>query len=409
MSSLSYDSLAELVSRLLAATRSFAYTANFSLEGNQLSPPAIAEELRAREVLPLEVEGQGRFGEALLASIPLEDRARRTTTWEAARLAGTRTVQVKFRSVDAQGRAHWLHEEAILEHGTIVGVFSVLPVAGEAMLQLAEAPPAPRPRLLKRATTAVRISELEEGLTQNQFTLAYQFQLQPKQHLISGAEVFVRWRHPELGLLFPSRFLPQAEESGFIHQLGQWMVKTACSQQDAWEQAGYSIPLSLNLSSRQVLQPDFAAQLPGEKLRFELTEATLLQQGEQLRGGLKSLHECGFTLGLDNMGLAPLTTEILAQYPITYLKIARSLVQNLETPECLQKALRVIALGDSLGLEVIADGVETNQQAQQLQDSGCSTLQGYLYSRPISAEAMDEVFSSGSYRLPLLAPRKVAA
>ena len=397
MTSLSTERLAELLSRLLSATRSFAYTAHYIAEAKKVSAPAIAEEERAREILPL-LE-QSHYGEALLASIPLEDRARRALVWEAALTEGARHVQARFRSLDAQGRTHWLHEEATIENGSIVGIFSILPAADEAPLMVEEAPTAARPRILKRANAAVRASEFEEALARDQFTLAYQLQIQPQQHLLCGAEVFVRWRHPEQGLLFPSRFLPQAEESGFIHILGQWMVEAAYRQQCAWEHAGYLVPLSLNLAGRQILHPGFAESLPVGKLRFELTEAALLQHGELLLPGIKALVEHGFTLGLDNAGVGGLTAEILERYPIHYIKVARSLVQNLETEESAQKASRVIALGNALRLEVIADGVETPQQAQQLQESGCSVLQGYLYSRPLSAEALEDVFRSGNYHL----------
>jgi EAL domain-containing protein (putative c-di-GMP-specific phosphodiesterase class I) len=409
MSSLSSERLAELLSRLLTATRSFAYTAHYDPQTRQLTAPAISGEAQAQNLLKLAGTDAG-YGVALLAAMPPEDLMKREALFEAALASQQKVVQIRFRCRDAEGKTHWIHEEATVENGNIIGVLSVLPCVEkeeEAPFVLVEAAPAvfqPRPRLLKRAqaTASLPTSELEEGLVKEQFTLAYQFQIQPQQRRIVGAEVFIRWRHPEQGLLFPSRFLPQAEESGFIHLLGQWMVQSAHSQQCAWEQAGYEVPLSLNLTGRQVTYPNFARSLPQGKLRFELTEATLLKHEELLLNSLTSLAECGFTLGLDNAGLGELTEAHLRRFPLRYLKIARSLVQNLESEESLQRTKRLLALGCAHEIEIIADGVETPQQAQFLQEAGCHTLQGYLYSRPMGAEALADVFCSGGYHLPAM-------
>jgi EAL domain-containing protein (putative c-di-GMP-specific phosphodiesterase class I) len=401
MSFLSAERLGELLSRLLTATRSFAYTAHYDAAAKQLSSPAIADSVRAGELLPLGENDEQSFGQRFLAAIPEDERRRRQEIFDEAFAAQQRAVQVRFPCVDLSGKTHYIQEEATLEASNVIGIFAVLPVLEEAPL-LAE--PAPghttsRPRLMKRSGD-LTARDLEEGLSKQQFTLAYQFQLQPQRQRITGVEAFIRWRHPEQGLLFPSRFLALAEESGQIEALGLWMAETAYQQQREWQDHGYDIPLCLNIAGRQILQLGFAQKLPHGNFRFEVTENTLLQHGEALREGILALSKQGFPIGLDNVGTGHLTEATLKRFSLRYLKIARSLVQNLDVEESAQKVQWIIALGRAHGLEVTADGVETPKEAQQLLAAGCSALQGYLYSRPIGAEALEEILRSGNYLLP---------
>ena len=127
-----------------------------------------------------------------------------------------------------------------------------------------------------------------------------------------------------------------------------------------------------------------------------------------LKTGLCALAERGFQIGIDNAGLEPLDSALLTSLPLGYLKLARSLVQDLEAPESAQKAHRLLELGRTCKLTIIADGVETPQQAQWLQKEGCQLQQGYLYSRPLAAEALDEILRSGSYHLPESGYKKAA-
>ncbi|WP_309707391.1 EAL domain-containing protein [Armatimonas sp.] len=401
MSFLSAERLGELLGRLLTATRSFAYTAHYDAQARQLAPPTIADPRRACDLLPLDNPEQLSFGDRLLAAVPAEERQRRQDVFQDAFTSQQREVNVRFRCIDTSGKTYWIHEEATLESGNIIGVFAVLPVVEEAPL-LAEPAPGPistRPRLLKRSSD-LTASDLEAGLKKQQFILAYQFQLQPQQQRITGVEAFIRWRHPEQGLLFPSRFLSLAEESGLIEALGLWMAESAYHQQRVWQDSGYDIPLCLNIAGRQLLQTGFSQKLPAGNFRFELTENTLLQHGEALRESLLALSKRGFPIGLDNVGTGNITDATLMRFPLRYLKIARSLVQNLDVEESAEKVQWIIALGRAHGLEVTADGVETHQEAQQLLAAGCTALQGYLYSRPIGAEALEELLRSGNYLLP---------
>ncbi|MBB6053489.1 EAL domain-containing protein [Armatimonas rosea] len=387
----------ELVARLLHATRGIAYVAQLDRETGRLSDLAIAECARAQELLPL-APGSS-FGAALEAAIPPEDQQARLRAFQS----GRREVQTRVRCTDQEGTTHWLHEEAIVEGTHVVGVLSVLPTVPptiEPLVRPEPEPAAPRPRSLRTLAKPTTSGELERALDEKQFTLAYQFQLRPAERMLVGAEVFVRWRHPSQGLLFPGRFLQKAEESGLIIPLGTWVIEAAFAQQQAWLQRGYSIPLSINLAVNQVTSPHFAEQLPAAPLSLELPESALALHGKALVPHLTALKERDFTLGLDNAGLTPLPESLLEQLPLSYVKLSRTIVQDLDSPENQQRAEALAAQAREHNLQLVADGVETSAQATWLQERGYPVLQGYLYSRPLAAEALEEIIRSGSYQLP---------
>jgi EAL domain-containing protein (putative c-di-GMP-specific phosphodiesterase class I) len=387
----------ELVARLLHATRAIAYVAQLDPETGKLSGLALAEGVRAQELLALAPASS--VAAALDAAIPHDDQQARQRAFQS----GKREVQTRFRYTDHAGTAHWLHEEAIVEGQHVVGVLSVLPTPAqvtEPLLRPEPEPTSPRPRSLRTLTKPTTSGELERALDEKQFTLAYQFQLQPAQRTLVGAEVFVRWRHPSQGLLFPGRFLQKAEESGLIIPLGTWVIEAAVAQQQAWLQRGFRVPLSINLAVNQLTSPHFAEQLPSAPLSLELPESALALHGKALLPHLTALKERDFTLGLDNAGLTPLPTTLLEQLPLSYVKLSRTIVQELDSPENQQRAEALAAQARTHGLQLAADGVETSTQALWLQEHGYPILQGYLYSRPLAAEALEDIIRSGSYQLP---------
>lgn len=403
MSALTSERLSELLARLLQATRSFAYVAQLDDETGSLQGFSVAEPERVQSLLPL---APGRSFEESLA--PDDQHQRR----EAFR-TGERAVQTRFRCTDANGTVHWLHEEAIVEAGRVVGILSLLPAPAQAAVAEPLAPlaalpaddplAAPRPtraRMLRASSKATSSADLEQALEENQFALAYQFQLEPETRLMTAAEVFVRWRHPSQGLLFPSRFLQKAEESGLIIPLGNWVIKAACQQQQEWRQRGYFLPLIFNLTTDQLTSPGFVEHLPEAAIRLELPESAIALHGERLAPYLQSLEERGFVTGLDNAGLTPLTDSLLETLPVRFLKLSRTIVQGLDVPETAQKARQTLLQAHRHGLQLIAEGVETPEQAQWLLATGCQVLQGYFYSRPLSGEALEEILRAGSYQLP---------
>ncbi|WP_395091187.1 EAL domain-containing protein [Armatimonas sp.] len=401
MTALSDDKLGLLLARLLAATRSFAYVAERDPETGLLTHFEIAQPERAQALLPLSLETS--YGAAFHAAILPDDLQARHATFRHRDVR----FQNRFRCRDQRGIVHTIHEEASAEGNQVIGILSILPSAETIVFPTPEPAPTSNPRLLRRRISNITAADIESALAQNQFTLAYQFQVIPTQHRLVSAEVFLRWRHPQQGLLFPAKFLSVAEEANLMGAVGHWTASAAAAQQALWATADVHLPLALNLSTRQLLDPQFAQSLPDATLLLEFPESALTHP-TSLKPGLRALAERGFHIGIDNAGLEPLDSAQLASLPLGYLKLARSLVQDLEAPESSQKAHRLLELGRACKLTVIADGVETPQQAQWLQKEGCQLQQGYLYSRPLAAEALDEILRSGSYRLPE-SPYKKAA
>lgn len=363
MAALSHEDLGLLLARLLEATRSFTYIAQRHPITGVLTQLEVAQPERAQALLPLTLETT--YGAALLQAV----------------LPGEQPLpQGRFRCVDQSGSVHWLHSEASVAGPHVLGVLSVLPqaVAPTEAASIAPIANTNRPQRLQRNRSAtLSPRELEEALTQNQLTLAYQLQLEPAPQRIVAAEVFLRWRHPVQGLLFPSRFVPLAEEFGLIRELSLWAAQTAAEQQRRWARLGFAFPLSLNLSPKALDEPSFVEALPAADFLLEVP-AEALQQSETLAPRLHALARRGFVLGLDNAGLVPLVQKQLAALPLSFVKVARPLVQDLETLESAQAVRALVALARACQLTVIADGVETPEQASWLLAEGCHFLQGYL-------------------------------
>ena len=211
-----------------------------------------------------------------------------------------------------------------------------------------------------------------------------------------GAEALLRWQHPELGLLGPGRFVPAAEESGLIVPIGEWVLREACRQLRAWLDAGLEpVPVAVNLAAAQFVQQDLvtlvrdtlaANRLPAALLELELTETMLMRDIERTIDTLSRLRKMGVALSIDDFGSGYSSLTYLRQFDVNVLKIDRSFVADIGDDATDGKiATAVIALGHSLGLQVIAEGVETEAQRDFLAARGCNHLQGYLFDRPLPA------------------------
>ena len=236
-------------------------------------------------------------------------------------------------------------------------------------------------------------ADLRRGLDEHQFQLHYQPQINQAGRVI-GAEALVRWQHPARGLVSPGEFIPTAEQTGLILPLGQWVIESAGHQLARWAQqpALASLALSVNVSARQFLQPDFVAQVravvehhgiaPG-RLKIELTESMLVRDIEDVITKMGQLKAHGVGFALDDFGTGFSSLSYLKRLPLDELKIDQSFVRDvLNDDHDAAIARTIIALGQSLGLTVIAEGVETEGQRDFLVDNGCHAFQGYLYSRP---------------------------
>jgi len=245
-------------------------------------------------------------------------------------------------------------------------------------------------------------TDLRKGLQQGQFVLHYQPQID-ESGTISGTEALVRWQHPSLGLVAPTIFIPLAEETGLILPLGQWVLETACRQLATWAAVPgrAHLSLSVNVSVRQFRQPDFVAQVlailertgaaPG-RLQLELTESLLLDDVEEVIAKMAALRARGVSFALDDFGTGYSSLSYLRRLPLDQLKIDKSFVTDIisNTNDALISKT-IVALAHSLGLAVIAEGVETTEQRQFLALQGCRSYQGFLLSAPLALAELESL------------------
>ena len=248
-------------------------------------------------------------------------------------------------------------------------------------------------------------TDMRRGLAQQQFELHYQPQLDA-QGAVTGAECLVRWRHPQRGLVSPAEFIPLAEDTGLILPLGQWVLETGCRQLHAWAgQPGRShLSLAVNVSARQFHQDDFVQQVKAalrltgadsHKLKLELTESLLVTNVDATIAKMLTLKAAGVSFSLDDFGTGYSSLAYLKRLPLDQLKIDQSFVQDILTDSNdATIATMVVALAASLGLDVIAEGVETIAQRDFLATLGCHAYQGYLFSRPLPLEGFEQYLAS---------------
>ncbi len=251
-------------------------------------------------------------------------------------------------------------------------------------------------------------NDLRRGLERKEFFLTYQPQWNVASGEIIGVEALLRWRHPELGLLPPARFIPIAEETGLILPIGNWVLRTACAQTKIWQKAGLPpLKMAVNLSGRQFRQHDLAEQvgrilqetgLDPEYLELEITESVLMENAEATRETIRQLKDMGVHLAIDDFGTGYSSLNYLKHFPIDRLKIDRVFIKDLaEHPDETAIAEAVIALAHSLRIRVMAEGVETRTQMELLFSRRCEEMQGYFFSYPLEAEALRRLLQSPSF------------
>lgn len=243
-------------------------------------------------------------------------------------------------------------------------------------------------------------ADLRQALVDGQFILHYQPQIGSDGHVM-GAEALVRWVHPKLGMVPPNDFIPLAEETGLILPLGDWVLKQACVQLAAWaaQPETASLKLAVNVSARQFRQPDFVLQvldlvercgIEPNRLKLELTESMLVNDMDDIVTKMTQLKERGVGFSLDDFGTGYSSLSYLKRLPLDQLKIDRAFVKDLLTnANDAAIAQTVVSLGQALGMEVIAEGVETQGQRDHLIAIGCDAFQGYYYSKPLTIGDFD--------------------
>ncbi|PKO62139.1 MAG: diguanylate phosphodiesterase [Betaproteobacteria bacterium HGW-Betaproteobacteria-18] len=247
---------------------------------------------------------------------------------------------------------------------------------------------------------------LHEALEKNQFLLHYQAQVTQQRQII-GVEALVRWNDPRRGIVPPAEFIQLAEETGLILPLGKWVLETACTQLARWatQPETAHLTMAVNVSARQFHQSDFVAQVlatlartgaNGNRLKLELTESLLVRNVEDVKAKMNALKSKGVGFALDDFGTGYSSLSYLKRLPLDQLKIDQGFVRDiLIDPNDAAIAKMVIALADSMGLAVIAEGVETEAQRDFLDGLGCHAFQGYLFSPPLPLEEFKLFFSAG--------------
>ncbi len=245
-------------------------------------------------------------------------------------------------------------------------------------------------------------NSLRRALQNKEFVLFYQPQLDLQSGKIVGMEALVRWQLPQYGLVPPNEFIPIAEETGLIVPLGEWILRTACTQNMNWQRAGLrKLRMAVNLSVRQFQQKDITSTiqrvlsetgLEPDCLDLEITETYAMENAEFAIGVLRDLKRMGVHLSIDDFGTGYSSLSYLKQFPIDTLKIDRSFIRDLSTdPNDAAIAEAIIALAHSLGLQVVGEGVETPDQLAILRKQKCDRIQGYLFSRPVPAEGFEKM------------------
>lgn len=243
--------------------------------------------------------------------------------------------------------------------------------------------------------------EMHRAMERNEFILYYQPQYDLATGAMVGVEALIRWKHPEKGLLKPSEFIPYAEESGMIIQIGQWVLQEACRQNKAWQDAGLSpIPVSVNLSIRQFVQDDLASKvaavlksskLESKYLNLEITESMTMDIGHVSRC-LLDISELGIGISVDDFGTGYSSFHYLKNFPIDRLKIDRSFVRDIQSdPNDAKIVAAIIAMAHNLNIQVIAEGVETKEQMEFLRNHNCDELQGYFRSPPVPGDEIAQM------------------
>jgi EAL domain-containing protein (putative c-di-GMP-specific phosphodiesterase class I) len=256
------------------------------------------------------------------------------------------------------------------------------------------------------ALDRIRIqNDLYQAVDEEQFVLAYQPIIDVYSGRIKGMEALVRWNHPTEGILMPGRFIGIAEQSGIIIKIGYWVLKAACSfARDLYNRGYRDFYISVNVSSTQLLQPDFVnilsetlkkADIEPKHLIIEITESVLVESFDNVVGTLLKIRQLGLEIALDDFGCGYSSLTYLKQLPIDVLKIDKSFVDDILSTtdeKCIMGS--IITLAQILGLKVIAEGVETNEQLSYLKRHTCDLFQGYLVSKPVFEEKIIELLLS---------------
>jgi predicted signal transduction protein with EAL and GGDEF domain len=238
-------------------------------------------------------------------------------------------------------------------------------------------------------------TSLRQALERSEFSLVYQPQFDAAATRVNSVEALIRWKHPTRGAIAPLDFIPLAEENGLIVPIGEWVLRTACTEAAHWQRAGHPLRVAVNLSPMQFRDPGLVKTvldvlqhtgLPPDMLELEVTESAVMEEGGTTLATLESLRKAGVRVALDDFGTGYSSMSYLKRMPLNNLKIDRTFIKGLPDGVEDRAIVRaILSMARSLAFSVTAEGVETAEQARLLQDMSCDTLQGYYFGRPVPA------------------------
>lgn len=250
-------------------------------------------------------------------------------------------------------------------------------------------------------------TDLRHAVDRGEFEVLYQPIVDIKTGSVTEFEALIRWRHPVHGLVGPNEFVHVAEETGLIIQIGKWIIEESCRQITEWgRRFGVKLSVSVNLSAKQLMHPNLTAQvseiltetaLEPRQLKLEVTESTVMEHSDRSLKILNELDRLGVNLSTDDFGTGYSSLSYLQRFPFERLKIDRSFIGAMDTDEKSAAIVKtILMLGENLGIEVVAEGIETVTQLEKLRSLGCATGQGYLFSKPIDSESAEALLEAGA-------------
>jgi EAL domain-containing protein (putative c-di-GMP-specific phosphodiesterase class I) len=260
-------------------------------------------------------------------------------------------------------------------------------------------------------------THLRRALERNEFTLQYQAKVNMATREITGVEALLRWWNRDLGAVSPAQFIPIAEDIGLIVPIGKWVLKTACAQNVAWRKQGLPpVCMCVNVSPRQFMDANIVSDIrsalaesgmPGELLELEITEGVIMQNVNQAIGTLNAIKKMGVRLAIDDFGTGYSSLAQLKLFPIDTLKVDRSFIREI-TVDAEDRAITeaIVAMGRSLGVRVVAEGVETAEQEAFLKSLACDEMQGFYFSKPAHPDVLAELLRQPTEALHKLRRRR---
>lgn len=243
--------------------------------------------------------------------------------------------------------------------------------------------------------------DMRQALVDKEYELYYQPKVDLKTSKIIGCEALLRWISPEKGFIAPNSFIPLAEENGFIKELGIWIIDEALEQHIKWGKIGINIPISINISAKQLLSKEFiptflkklnTKSIEPSKIDLEITEYIFMEQTKEVDMALNQLHNMGITISLDDFGTGYSSLSYLKKFPIDYLKIDKTFLDDFNSIDGSIFLETIVKLGQMLKLKVIAEGVETKEQVEYLNSISCDQYQGYFFSKPLNTKDFEKLY-----------------